>query len=73
MIVYEENLHLIHLRVILNPKIVDDEPLAFHGVLAQYSSNGNPFSENLAIPKHLEKIRHIKEFLVFGYSCDRVK
>ena len=34
MIVYEENLHLIHLRVILNPKILDDELLALHGIFA---------------------------------------
>ena len=34
MIVYSENLHLIHLRVILNPKILDDELLSLHGVLA---------------------------------------
>ena len=34
MIVYSENLHLIHLRIILNPKILNDELLAFHGVLA---------------------------------------
>ena len=34
MIVYSENLHLIHLRIILNPKILNDEFLAFHGVLA---------------------------------------
>jgi len=26
--------HLIHLRIILNPKIVDDKPLALHGILA---------------------------------------
>ena len=34
MIVYEKILHLIHLRIILNPQIVDDELLAFHGVFA---------------------------------------
>ena len=34
MIVYSENLHLIHFRIILNPKILDDELLAFHGVFA---------------------------------------
>ena len=34
MIVYSENLHLIHFRIILNPQILNDELLAFHGVLA---------------------------------------
>ena len=34
MIVYEENLHFIHLRVILNTQVVDDKLLAFHSVLA---------------------------------------
>ena len=34
MIVYSENLHLIHLGIILNPKILNDELLPFHSVLA---------------------------------------
>ena len=34
MIVYEKTLYLVHIGVILNSQIVDDEFLAFHGVLA---------------------------------------
>ena len=34
MIVYSENLQLVHLRVVLNPQVLDDELLALHSVLA---------------------------------------
>lgn len=34
MIVYSEKLHLIHLRIILNPQILNDELLSLHCVLA---------------------------------------
>ena len=34
MIVYEKTLYLVHIGIILDPKIVDDEPLALHGVFA---------------------------------------